>query len=115
MKKVNAPKPKYDFYNGSMIKKTLESYQKSQSKKGMMNISLYGAYKLIRPMPIHAGLGDFVILSECIKWLREMEQKPTETEIRRCMMYFNPEESQSFRKQLAKTFFQSVAIVPGLN
>ena len=103
MKKLKIPQPKYDFYDSSLIKNTLDRLQKSKIKRDH-GITLYGIYKKIRAMPIHAGLGDFIILSICVDWLRKVKP-PTKTEIRRCMMYFEPSLNKGERMQLVKTFF----------
>ena len=104
MKTLKIPKVQYNFYDSSLIKKTLDSYQTSRDKNGLSKRTLYGVYKLIRQMSLFAGLGDFVILSSCVKWLRAINQSPTLTEIRRTMLYFNPPIPTSYRRQLANTF-----------
>lgn len=104
MKTLKIPTAQYNFYDASLIKKTLDSYAERENKKSHYRRTLYGAYKLIRQMPLFAGLGDFVILSSCVNWLRNINQDPTITEIRRTMLYFNPSLSTSFRIQLANTF-----------
>ncbi len=104
MKLLKIPKAQYNFYDSSLIKKTLDSHQTSREKNDLARRTLYGVYKLIRQMPSFAGLGDFVILSSCVNWLRNINQNPTLTEIRRTMLYFNPPLSTSFRIQLANTF-----------
>lgn len=105
MKRLRVPGSVYDYCDQSLITKTLNGYHKSKTKQGDVIRTLYGSYKLIRPMQLHGGLGDFIILSSCVDWLRKLEQAPTKTEIRRCMMYFQPTLHQSERKQLAETFF----------
>ena len=101
MKTLKIPKPIYDFYDDKLIDNTFNGMLKSKEKNNK-GTTLYGIYKKIRIMPLFAGLGDYVILSKCIDWLRNNQIKFTETEVRRCMLYFNPALSISERRQLAK-------------
>lgn len=105
MKTLKVPKSTYNFYDSRLIKNTLSLNHKSASKHGNITRTLYGCYKLIRPMPLYAGLGDFIVLSECVKWLRELNQPPNKNEIRRCMMYFEPKLTKGERMRLVKTFY----------
>lgn len=106
MKKLTIPQSLNTFYDTSKISQTLDSLNRKRENDGN-NVSLYGAYKKIRTMYLFAGIGDFPILAECVFWLREIGYPPTKTEIRRCMMYFQPKLSQWERKNLSETFFET--------
>ncbi len=103
MKKLKIPKSEYTYYDDSLIDNTLDGMLKTKEKSNM-GTTLYGIYKKIRIMPTYAGLGDYVILSRCVSWMRENNLIVKRIEIRQSMMYFQPSTTIKDRNQLIKTF-----------
>ena len=105
MKLLSIPSPRSDFYNADEIQTTLDGYHKKESKRGNILRRLTGIYRLIRQMSKHSGLGDFIVLSQCVDWLKVNNQEPKKSSIRRCLLYFQPLPTQKERMELAETFF----------
>lgn len=91
MKKLKIPQPQYWCTSADGIQTTLEGTLRSK-KKSNHNFTLYGAYKLIRTMASYAVLGDYVVLSQCVEFLKRKGLSITEKEIYRCFKYFEDYE-----------------------
>lgn len=114
MKKLSLPKVRYALTDADGIMRVLRSKWGSK-KKINYGMSLYGAYKAMRTVPAYAAIGDFPILSMCVKFLRSINLPPTSTEIRRTMLYFQPPLGIKEKRQLTQTFFNTIPDRGNLN
>jgi hypothetical protein len=106
MKKLIIPESKWGYTDAEWIIQTLEGMYKSNKKDGS-KLTLYGAYKRIRQMELFAALGDWVVLSQCVKFLQSRKADPAEKEIYRCMLYFIPRVNWGERRRMAKLLISS--------
>lgn len=95
MKKLTIPNITYQTTDAEDVGKAVTSRLRNRNKQGFA-LTLSGAFKHCRVMPVFAALGDYVILSLCIETLNDLGQTLTEKQVKSCLRYF---EDYDYRKR----------------
>lgn len=102
-KKIEEKDPSYIFTDAKDIRITLNGIlkhrqdDKRENRKGVP--TLVGIYKHIRQMPTFSSLGDYIVLSMCVQWLKGLKLTVDEVSIRRCMRYSKELKGQMLGKK----------------
>jgi hypothetical protein len=96
MKKLKIPEVKYGFTDADWIFDSLKG-KLNASKKQKEKLTLYGAYKNIRTMTAYAALGDYVILSQCVRFFKGNKLPLTQKEVYRCFRYFEDYDKNQWK------------------
>jgi len=80
----------------------LDRNHATEARQGKKRRTLYGCFKFIAPMPTFASVGDYLILAQCLEWMKKNNQKYTRQEVARSLKYFEDYDPRDIkvRRQL---------------